>query len=138
MLHLAAILDLSLAALHVAIAAAGPPAYRYFRAGEAFARAAEAGSWRPSAETLAIAAVFGAWGVYALSGAGAVPRLPLLPWVLGLIALAFLGRGAALLPQLAGRRWFTAGGPVAARDLGFSAASLLAGIAHLGGLWRLS
>lgn len=137
MLYLAAAVDLVLAALHVAIAAVGPPAYRYFRAGEAFARAAEAGDWRPAAETLAIAVMFAVWGGYALSGAGAVVRLPLLPAVLGLVTLAFLGRGIALLPQLAGRRWFTAGKPVAGRDLAFSAVALLAGLVHLVGLGQL-
>lgn len=130
----AGIADFLLALLHVAIAAVGAAAYRYFRAGEAFAAAAEAGSRRPVIETVVIAGVFAGFGLFTFSAAGIGPRLPFATVAVGLVGLIFLARGAALLFQLAGRRLFTAGELVEGRDLLFSSASLTIGFLHLAGL----
>lgn len=59
------------------------------------ARLAEAGSPMPALITLGIAAVLGVWSLYALSGAGLAPRLPLLRTALCAITAVFLLRGVA-------------------------------------------
>jgi hypothetical protein len=88
------------ALLHLAIIAGGGAWYRFFGAGERFAQAADRGFRWPHVVTLGIATVLGAWSVYALSGAGVLPRLPLLPWALLGITSIYLLRGAAILPLL--------------------------------------
>jgi len=138
MLLLAALSDFGLAALHAGIIAAGAPAYRFFRAGETYARAAEAGEPWPARNTAVITAVFALWGLCTLSAAGVGPRVPFVEWAVALIAAVFVARGLALAPQLAGRRVFTAGQPVEARDLIFSTAALVIGAAHGVGLWTIA
>ncbi len=81
------------AALHVAVIIGGPGWYRFFGAGEAMARMAEQRMLTPSLITLGIAAMLAIWGVYALSGAGVMPRLPLLKLVLPVITGIYLLRG---------------------------------------------
>jgi len=134
MLLLAALLDFALAALHAGIIAAGAPAYRYFRAGNSYALAAESGERWPARNTAAIAAVFMLWGLCAVSAAGLGPPVPFIDWGIIAIAAIFVARGLALGPQLAGRRVFTAGQPVEQRDLLFSTASLVIGSIHAAGL----
>jgi hypothetical protein len=57
---------------------------------------AERGMVRPTLITLAIAAILAIWGAYAFSGAGLLPRLPLLRPALLAITAVFLARAAAL------------------------------------------
>lgn len=59
------------------------------------AKLAESGSVRPTLITLGIAALLFVWGLYALSGAGVVFRLPQLRLGLSLIAFIYLARGIA-------------------------------------------
>jgi hypothetical protein len=73
-----ALLSAVAALLHLGIIAGGPAWYRFFGAGERFARAAAEGRWYPTVVTLGIAAVLFIWSAYALAGAGVVTRLPLL------------------------------------------------------------
>ncbi|HMP46063.1 MAG TPA: hypothetical protein PKD99_13260, partial [Sphingopyxis sp.] len=63
---------------HVACIFGGPGWYRFFGAGESMARAAARGDWAPTLITLFIASVLLIWAAYAFSGAGWLPRLPLL------------------------------------------------------------
>ncbi len=92
----AGLMSLSAALLHLACIVGGPAWYRALGAGEGMARLAELGSPRPALITLAIAAVLSAWAAYAFSGAGILPRLPLLrPALLGICAI-YLIRAAAL------------------------------------------
>lgn len=86
------------ALLHVAIVGGGPAWYRFFGAGEGMARLAARGSPYPAVVTAGIAAVLGAWALYALSGAGVVRRLPLMRPALALIASIFLARGVLGVP----------------------------------------
>lgn len=86
--------------LHVAIIVGGPGWYRFFGAGERMARLAARGSIYPTLVTAGIAAVLGAWALYALSGAGVVRRLPLLRLALPLIALVYLARGVLGVPAV--------------------------------------
>lgn len=91
----AAVFSALAAALHLACIAFGAAWYRALGAGEAMARLAEAGSPKPAIITVGIAALLAVWSLYALSGAGVIARLPLLPWALCGITTAFLLRGGA-------------------------------------------
>jgi hypothetical protein len=88
-----ALLSAIAALLHVAIVIGGSSWYRFFGAGEKFARAAEPGSLFPALTTLGIALVLLAWSLFAISGSGALPAFPLLKIVLCLITAAYLLRG---------------------------------------------
>jgi hypothetical protein len=128
-------LSVAIAALHVVIIFLGPPAYRYFGAGEDMARQAEAGSFVPAAMTLAIAVVFAVFALYAFAGAGRFRRLPLLRTGLVVISAIYLMRGLSLLPELAKYD----SGAVEPRHLAFSFTSLVIGLFYLAGtvlLWR--
>jgi hypothetical protein len=80
---------------HLACIALGPAAYRFMGAGEPMARAAEAGRWKPTLVTLAVAGVLLLWSAYALSGAGVIAALPMTPLALVLISAIYLGRAVA-------------------------------------------
>lgn len=89
------------ALLHIAVIIGGPDWYRFFGAGEGMARAAEQGSWVPAATTLGITAVLAIWSAYAFSGAGLIPRLPLIRTGLVTISAVYLARGLILFPAVA-------------------------------------
>lgn len=133
-LKLAGWLSAAIAALHVVIIFFGPPAYRYFGAGEAMARQAEAGSLFPAAFTLLVATVFVLFALYAFAGAGTIRRLPLLRTGLVTIGAIYSLRGLLLLPQLAG--YLRQPPVVAPRDLAFSMVSLCIGLLYLVGVNR--
>jgi len=95
------LLSAAAALLHVAVIIGGPDWYRFFGAGEAMARAAERGSWRPAAITAGIATILAIWSAYAFSGAGLIPRLPLIRTGLVTISAIYLARGLILFPTLA-------------------------------------
>ena len=99
-LVVAAGLSAAAALLHVAIIVGGPAWYRFFGAGEKFATAAAAGRAYPAVVTAGIASVLGLWAGYALSGAGVLPRWPLLAAALCAITGIYLLRGFAVLPLL--------------------------------------
>jgi hypothetical protein len=84
--------------LHVGIILGGPEWYRFFGAGDQMAWLAARGSPYPALITTGIAAVLGVWALYALSGAGAIRRLPFLRPALALIAAICLARGALGVP----------------------------------------
>jgi hypothetical protein len=120
------------ALLHLCIIAKGASWYRFFGAGERYARAAEQGLWWPHIHTLGIACVLGVWAAYALSGAGFIAPLPALRWVLGLLTTAYLLRGAvglalALRPPYLTRSFWLWSSLIC---LGF-------GITHALGLWQV-
>lgn len=88
------------ALLHLAIIIGGGGWYRFFGAGEAMARMAEAGRSYPAVLTSGIALLLLLWSLYALAGAGWLGAASL-PWVkaaLTLITAIYLLRGLALLP----------------------------------------
>lgn len=87
--------------LHIVVIAGGPAWYRFFGAGEAMATMAEQGSMTPTLLTLGIAAMLAIWAAYAFSGAGLLPRLPLLRTGLVVISAIYLLRGLVLVPALA-------------------------------------
>lgn len=93
-------LDALVALLHVAIIFGGGPWYRFFGAGERMAVAAEAGRLWPAAVTALIVLVFTSWAVYAFSGAGLLPPLPVRKPVLAAVASIYLVRGVLFAPLL--------------------------------------
>lgn len=117
------------ALLHLACIAGGPKWYLAMGAGERVANLAAHGSWRPIAITLFIATVLGVWGLYAWSGAGLLPRLPLLKFGLCAITAVYVLRGVAFpflqphFPGNSGAFWFWS-----------SAICLAIGLLHLLGL----
>ena len=88
-------MSLGAALLHLAIIIGGPNWYRYFGAGEEVGRMAAEGRWRPAIITGLVAIGLALCGLYALSGAGLVPSLPLLDIVLCVVAGAYTLRGLA-------------------------------------------
>lgn len=100
LLILGAFLSSVAATLHLGIIVKGASWYRFFGAGEQFARAAERGERWQDLITLGIAMVLFTWAAYALSGAGVIARLPLLKYGLLLITAIYLLRGLVILPML--------------------------------------
>ena len=93
-----ALLSAVAALLHLGIVAGGPAWYRFFGAGERFARAAEQGRLYPTVVTLGIAAVLFTWSMYALAGAGVIGALPFLKAALVAITAVYLVRAVAFAP----------------------------------------
>jgi hypothetical protein len=89
------------ALIHVAAIAFGPAWYRFFGAGPQIAAMAARGHWYPATMALAIAAMLSVWAAYALSGAGAIRRLPLLRTALVVITAVYLLRGLLFMPMRA-------------------------------------
>ena len=71
--------------------------YRFLGAGEQMARMAEQGLWYPTIMTSGIVVVLLIWALYALSGAGAIKRLPLTRLALVVITAIFLLRGVSFV-----------------------------------------
>jgi hypothetical protein len=115
---------------HLAVIAGGPDWYRFFGAGEGMARAAERGLLIAPLITVAIASVLVIWAAYAFSGAGLIPRLPLLRVGLVTITAIYLLRGLWILPGL----------PLLGRSPSFifwsSMIVLIVGATYAIGTWR--
>ena len=90
---LGASLSFAAAFMHIGIIIGGGDWYRFFGAGESMALAAETGKMYPHIVTAGIAFVLTLWGFYSLSGAGIIPRLPLLKLALIAITSIYLLRG---------------------------------------------
>ncbi|MES3024628.1 MAG: hypothetical protein V4857_23915 [Pseudomonadota bacterium] len=88
------------AAMHLGCIFFGASWYRFFGAGEKMAQMAEAGSAYPAKVTLMVTLVLLSWSAYALSGAGLLPRLPLLRPALCAITAVYLLRGFAFYPLM--------------------------------------
>ena len=116
--------------LHVACIFGGPDWYRFFGAGEGVAQAAERGEILPALMTAGIAAILAIWAAYAFSGAGLLPRLPLLRTGLVVISAIYLLRGLVLIPALLINR-----GEVMPFVLWSSLIVLAYGLAYAVGTW---
>ena len=96
-----AFLSAMASALHIGCIIFGASWYRFLGAGEEMVRLVESGSTYPARVTAIIATVLLIWSAYAFSGAGVIPKLPLLRVVLCAITLVYLLRGFmffALMP----------------------------------------
>ncbi|MBZ0223878.1 MAG: hypothetical protein K8F35_12715 [Dokdonella sp.] len=120
------------ALLHVGCIVFGASWYRFFGAGERMAQLAATGSWRPAFITTFMVLVLSAWSLYALSGAGVIPRLPLVR--LGLCVIT----GIYLLRAVAGF-WLAMVAP-GRNGVAFwcwsSAICLAIGVVHFVGTWQ--
>ncbi len=125
--------NVAFAVLHVVIIGMGGAGYRYFGAGEGMARAAEAGSMRPTAITSLLTVMFALWGLVAFSAAGMVRRLGSAKYLTAAIAVLYVLRGALVAPQV----WWMHLHPelVPVRFVMFSLVALGLGIV---GLWGVS
>ncbi len=85
------------AILHLGCIIFGGDWYRFLGAGERMAQMAEAGHGYPTVITLIIVGALSVWTLYALSGAGAIRRLPLLPVALCVVSFIYLARGVAFI-----------------------------------------
>jgi len=117
------------ALLHVCVIFGGPAWYRFFGAGERFARAAGQGMWYPALVTLGIATVLFAWAAYALAGAGVIGTLPFLKAALVAITAVYLVRGIAYGPLVLAQ-----GGRITPFVVWSSAICFAYGLVHLLGL----
>jgi hypothetical protein len=117
------------ALLHLCIIVGGPAWYRFFGAGERFARAAAQGRWYPALVTMGIAAVLAAWSVYALAAAGLIGTLPLLKTALAGITAVYIVRGLAYVPLVLAQ-----GGRLTPFVIWSSLICLAFGLVHLVGL----
>ncbi len=120
--------------LHLAVIVGGPDWYRFFGAGEGMARLAEQGSPKAALITLGIAAVLAIWAAFAFSGAGVLPRLPLLKLALLAITVVYVVRAVGYIPAL-----MITGAPVGTFAWVSSAIVLVYALVHLLGtleLWR--
>jgi hypothetical protein len=113
--------------LHLAVILGGPAWYRFFGAGEGLAQAAARGSPVPAVITVGIATVLAIWAAYAFSGAGLIPRLPMLRTGLVVISAIYLLRGLFLFPGLYTGHTFT---------IWSSAIVLAYGVAYAVGTWK--
>lgn len=91
-------LSTAAAIMHLAIIVGGASWYRFFGAGERMAAMAEEGKLEPALITIAIATVLSVAAAYAFSGAGLLPRFPLLRTGLVVISAVYLLRGVVLVP----------------------------------------
>lgn len=123
-------MSVAAALLHIACIIGGPDWYRFFGAGEEMATMAERGSLTPTMLTLGIAAILAIWAAYAFSGAGLLPRLPLLRTGLVVISAIYLLRGLVLIPALVINR-----GDVMPFILWSSLIVLVYGLAYAIGTW---
>lgn len=94
----AAILNFLASGMHLAIIFIGPEGYRRFRAGETLAKQAEENHYWPPLLTGIISAALIIWGLYCLSLAGLIVKLPYSYHIVGLITGVYLLR--AIYPLL--------------------------------------
>ncbi len=100
------------AALHVGCIVFGPAWYDALGAGERMVRWSRERRWRPTLITGAITIMLMIWTLYALAGAGMLPALPAIRFILPAITAILLLRGiaglviAALRPGYNGVRFW--------------------------------
>jgi hypothetical protein len=132
MFKLAATASFAIALLHLVIIFMGPEAYAYFGAVDLGALK-DQGSRVPDLITLGLVAVFSLFGLYALSGAGMIRRLPLLRTGIIAIGSIYTLRGLVFFLDLVR---FVQGAGYPLRQTVFSAVALGTGLAYLIGTAR--
>ena len=120
-----------LAALaHVACIVFGAAWFRFFGAPEPLIVNYENGAMGLVWMTIGIAVILAVWAAYAFSGAGKLPKLPLLRTGLIVIAGIYLLRGVILFPAIANAPY-----PRSDFDIWSSAIVLVMGLAYAFGTW---
>jgi hypothetical protein len=131
LLLLGASVSFFIAILHVVIVLIGPSAYSFF-AGARLARLALSGSFSPAIQTLFLGAVHAIFGLYGLSGAGIIRRLPLLTVGLFAIGGMYAFRGLSFIDQ--GLQILQDPESLPFRVLFYSLVSFATGCAYLAGM----
>ncbi len=129
------------ALLHLAMPLGGPAWYTFFGAPASLARLAARGHWYPVFTCVVIASLLLLCAGYALSGAGAIGRWPLLAPALGVIGGVLVLRGLVFIPLVVWRPDALASITHVRSVNGFmistSALCLAAGLAYLAGCRQL-
>jgi len=131
LLLIAGMANFGIALLHVAIPFMGIRSYIYFGTAD-LAMLESQGSMIPRLATWFLALVFAAFGLYCLSGAGLIRRLPLSAIALCLIGGIYTLRGLILIPDIL--RYLN-GIIYPMRQPFFSASALVIGLCILIGIW---
>ena len=128
----AAIVLVLIGVLHFIIAFAGGDYFRYFGAGENFARLDEAGSLLPMLITIGLAVIFFMMAAYSLSVAGYIKAWKNARIVVLITGVLFTLRGLVIFIDLV----LVMQGPnqYVSRDIWFSLVALLVGLSLLSGL----
>ncbi len=129
LLTLVAVLNFGIALLHLAIIFVGASGYLYFGAAD-LAIMASQGSLVPAVATLILTLIFAGFGLYALSGASVIRRLPLLTVGLIFIGSIYTLRGLIVVLDLIG---LALGEGYPLRQTVFSAVALTIGLMCLVG-----
>lgn len=130
----AAAVSFFVAILHIVIVLIGPSAYSFF-GGQKLAHLALSGSFTPTLMTLGLAAIHAVFGLYGLSGAGVIRRLPLLTVALFAIGGMYAFRGLSAFEQ--GLQILQDPDSLPFRVLFYSLVALATGCAYImGGLQR--
>ena len=116
---------------HVACIVFGAAWFRFFGAPEPLIVDYENGAMGLVWMTIGIAVILAVWAAYAFSGAGKLPKLPLLRTGLIVIAGIYLLRGVILFPAIANAPY-----PRSDFDIWSSAIVLVMGLAYAFGTWR--
>ena len=129
----AGVISALISLLHV-IAVFVPGLYRYISPGQGseLAQLAVQGSSLTTLLTAILALIFAVWAIYAFSGAGWLPRLPLLQAALVVIGAIYFLRALFLPTEI--NMVMTQGLPI--RSVVFSTISLAAGLLYLIGFFR--
>ncbi len=125
-------LSFAAALAHLACIIFGAAWFRFFGAPELLVRSYEQGDPALVGMTVGIALVLAVWGLFALSGAGAFRRLPLLRTALVAITAIYLLRGASLVPAILMAPYLGS-----TFDLWSSVIALVYGLVHAIGLWMV-
>lgn len=126
-LVVAGVFSMLIALLHIALVVR-PRMYRYFGADQ-LADLHETGSSFTVFVTVGLAAMFAAWGVYALSGGGLLVQLPWLKTVLMVIGTIYVLRGLMLPADIIK----AVQGAAPFRFIVLSLGSLMIGVLHMYG-----
>ncbi|MXO97127.1 hypothetical protein GRI34_11940 [Erythrobacter aquimaris] len=116
--------------IHLACIVLGAKWFRFFGAPEPLVAAYEQGDMQLVWMTIGIAIILAIWAAFAASGAGLLPRLPLLRTGLVAISAIYLARGAILLPALVRAPY-----PGSTFDIWSSAIVLGFGLVYAYGTW---
>jgi len=133
-LILAGLGNAAAALAHIVAWAIGPEAVAFLGAPPYIVRSMEEGTAVAPVTIVLIAAVLAIFGAYAFSGAGVLPRLPVLRTALTFIAIIFLLRGLVIFVQLQGADFSILFDVV---HLGLSIIVLVLGLLYAVGAWRL-
>ncbi len=129
LLVVSAVMNFVVTAFHFVPIVIGPEAYRVGRAGEDMISMSEAGSIVPDLISFGIACVFFVFGLYALSGAGKIRRLPFLSVILPSVAAIYTLRALAIIPA-----YFFIPEEIVLIEVIYAIAAFIFGIFHILGI----